>query len=247
MQAPGLVLLSDQMALSRAIDVVANNVANANTTGFKREAIQFDTQLVHPPQGNTIQFVTDRATYRDASTGPIQPTGNPFDLAIQGTGYMQVQMPDGSTRYTRGGTLRLDDQGQLTNTDGNPILSDGNSPITIPSTYTDVVVSGDGFISARVDNGVDLAQLGKIGVVTFPNEQLMQAEGKGLYSTKQIAAAATDSHIVQGAVEQSNVQPMTEITNLIQIQRAYEQTNNLIGQDNTRKNNAINVLSKTTV
>ena len=81
MQSPGLVLLSDQMALSRAIDIVANNVANANTTGFKREAIQFDTLMSHPPQGKTIQFVTDRATYRDASTGPITPTGNQLDIA----------------------------------------------------------------------------------------------------------------------------------------------------------------------
>ncbi len=245
MQSPGLVLLSDQMALSRAVDIVANNVANASTTGFKREAIQFDQLLTHPSQGTPITFVTDRATYRDASTGPITPTGNPLDLAIQGEGYMQVQMPDGSTKYTRGGSLRLDDQGQITTMDGHPVLSDGNSAITVPSTYTDINVSGDGFISARVDNGVDLAQLGKIGVVTFPNEQLMQSEGNGLYSTKQTATAATDSHIVQGAVEQSNVQPIAEITHLIQIQRAYEQATNMIGQENTRLNNAINVLSKT--
>src|ERR1700733_13460588 len=104
MESPSLVLLSNQEALQRAIDIVANNVANSSTTGFKREGIEFDTLLSQPTPDETIDFVVDRATYRDASAGPINPTGNPLDLAIQGAGYFQVQTPQG-IRYTRSGSF----------------------------------------------------------------------------------------------------------------------------------------------
>ena len=111
-----LVLLSGQIALSQAMDVVANNIANVSTTGFKREAINFDSLLGKGNLGNSkpAQFVYNNATYRDAANGPILNTGNPLDLAIQGDGYFQVQMPDGSTGYTRAGIFKLDTEGNLT-------------------------------------------------------------------------------------------------------------------------------------
>src|ERR1700722_12283428 len=98
MQPSNLVLLSGQLALSQALDVVANNVANTSTTGFKREGIEFDTLLSRPTPDESIDFVVDRATYRDPSGGPINPTGNPLDLAIQGAGYFPVQTASGATR-----------------------------------------------------------------------------------------------------------------------------------------------------
>jgi flagellar basal-body rod protein FlgF len=246
MQAPSLILLSNQQALQRTMDIVANNVANASTTGFKREGIEFDTYVSRPAAGQTLNFVVDRATYRDASTGPIQPTGNPLDLAIQGKGYFAVRAADGTTKYTRGGSLSVDAQGEIVTQSGLPVLSDGNQPITLPDTSTDVNVAGDGFVTVRVDNGVNLAQLGKIGVVQFDNEQGLQSEGNGIYSTTQVSAPATDSSIVQGSLEQSNVQPVTEMTQMIKIMHSYEQTSNLISQENGRLTDAINRLSKTT-
>ncbi len=246
MQSPSLILLSNQQALQRSMDIVANNVANSSTTGFKREGIEFDTLLAKPAVGQTLNFVVDRATYRDTGTGPIQPTGNQLDLAIQGKGYFQVRSADGTTHYTRSGALRLDAQGNLVTQSGLTVLSDGGAAITLPDTTTDVNVSGDGFISAKIDNGVNLAQLGKIGVVTFANEQDLQAEGNGLYKTSDISAPATDSSVVQGSLEQSNVEPVTEMTEMIKIQRAYEQTSNLITQENTRLTTALSTLSKTT-
>lgn len=246
MQAPSLVLLSNQAALQRALDVVANNVANSSTNGFKRESVQFDSFLEKPESGEAIDFVVDHATYRDTSVGPIAPTGNPLDLAIQGQGYLAVRMPDGTTRYTRSGTLKIDEQGELATLSGLPILSDGGQPITIPDTTTDLNISGDGFVSARTDNGVNLFQLGKIGLVKFKDEQELQAQGNGLYSTKQISTPAEDSTIVQGSVEQSNVQPVVEMTDMIKIMRSYEQTANLISQENTRLSSALTTLSKTT-
>jgi flagellar basal-body rod protein FlgF len=246
MLSPSLVLLSDQSALQRAVDVIANNVANASTTGFKREGIEFDTYISRPTTTQSLSFVTDRATYRDTSTGPILPTGNDLDLAIQGPGYFQVQMPDGSTKYTRGGAFHLDNEGRIVDAAGDPVMADGGQAITLPSTTSQINVSDSGFISARVDNGANLAQLGKLTVFTFDNEQQLQAQGNGLYATTQTPNPSANASIVQGSLESSNVKPVVEMTDLIKIQRSYEQTSNLISQENTRLSNAINILSKTT-
>src|SRR5258708_4928268 len=144
MQSASLVLLSDQQALQRAIDVVANNVANASTTGFKREGIAFDTLLSQSTSGQPVSFVVDRSTYRDASTGPIQATGNQLDLAIEGPGYFQVRGLDGaSTNYTRGGAFQVNNEGQIVTLSGQPVLSDGGQPITLPDTVTQINISGD--------------------------------------------------------------------------------------------------------
>lgn len=246
MQSPSLVLTSAQSALERSLDIVANNVANASTTGFKREGIEFDSLLSTPDGGEPINFVVDRATYRDASTGPIQPTDNPLDVAIQGQGYFSVQMPDGTTAYTRDGAFQIDNQGQLVTQQGYPVLGAGGAPIILPATTTEVNIAADGFVSARVDQGINLAQIGKIAVVKFDNEQQMTPQGNNLYTTTQDAAPADKATIVQGALEQSNVQPILEMTQLIQIQRSYEQASNLISQENQRLDTAINTLSKTT-
>ncbi|MGE3624387.1 MAG: flagellar basal-body rod protein FlgF [Bdellovibrionales bacterium] len=248
MESPSLVLMSNQTALQRALDVVANNVANANTTGFKRQGIQFDTLLSRPAPGESIEFVVDRATYRDLSNGPMQITENPLDIAISGPGYLPVQTPEGK-RYTRAGTLQLNPDGQLVTQSGHLLLGDGDQPITIPNTVTAVNVSADGFVTAKVDNGTALSQVGKLKIAYFANEHKMQAMGNGLYSSDDapIEAPAAASRFVQGAIEQSNVQPVLEITQMITIMRSYEQTVNLIRQQNQQMDDAIIKLSKTTV
>jgi len=247
MESPSLVLISNQEALQRAIDIVANNVANSSTAGFKREGIQFDTLLSRPAPDESIEFVVDRATYRDASNGPIKTTGNPLDLAIQGAGYFPVQTPQGTTRYTRAGTFQLNTDGVMVDLAGDTLLADGDQPLSVPSTATEINISADGFVTARVDNGVSLADLGKLKIAKFENEQTMQPVGNGLYMTDEVPVPADESSIVQGALEQSNVQPVTEITQMIQIMRSYEQTVNLLGQENTRIDEALTKLSKTTV
>jgi len=246
MESASLVLLSNQQALQRAMDIVANNVANMSTTGFKREGIEFDTLLSQTAPDETLDFVVDRATYRDASSGPIDPTGNPLDLAIQGAGYFSVQTPQG-TRYTRAGAFQINTDGQLVTLSGDLLLGEGDQPITIPETATAVNVSADGFITAKVDNGASLAELGKISVAKFDNERDLQPVGMGLYATDQTPAPADDSGIMQNALEQSNVEPVVEMTHMIEIMRSYEQAVNLIGQENSRLDSAISMLSKTSV
>jgi flagellar hook-basal body protein len=127
-----LVLLSDQIALQRSVDIIANNVANSSTTGFKREGIDFDTLIsnLNNNSGQSIHYVIDKSTYRDTSPGTITSTGNPLDLAIQGPGYFQVQTKAGATQYTRNGAMHLDNQGQLVTSSGMPVLSDGGQAIT---------------------------------------------------------------------------------------------------------------------
>ncbi|HUY68133.1 MAG TPA: flagellar basal-body rod protein FlgF [Alphaproteobacteria bacterium] len=245
METPSLVLMSNQEALQRAMDIVANNVANASTTGFKREAIQFDTLLTQPAPGQYTAFVADGATYRDTSNGPVQMTGNPLDLALQGDGYFAVQTADG-VRYTRNGSFQLNSQGQIVTLSGDPVLGQGNQPITVPDTTFQINIASDGDITARVDNGASLLELGKLTVDKFANEQGLQATGGGLYTTDQVPQSVQDPGIVEGALEQSNVQPVTEITDMIKIMRAYEQAVNMIGDQNQRLDQAIDKLSKTT-
>lgn len=246
MIASSLVLLSNQMALQRTMDVIANNVANANTTAFKRENVEFSSYLAQPSQGPSTNFVVDRATYRDISVGPIEPTHNALDLAIQGQGYFQVRTKDG-TRYTRSGSFQLDNQGQITTHKGDVILSDGGQAIAVPDNATDINIASDGTVTAKLGNQPALSQLGKISVVQFEKEQAMQMEGGNLYSTTQPSIAATNSTIVQGALEKSNVQPVTEMTHMIEVMRLYERSSNIIKQDNSRMLDALNRLSKTSV
>ena len=246
MSTADLVLLSSQVALQRSVDVVANNIANASTTGFKREGIEFSTMMSNLNAGKPIQLVFDRSTYRDTSAGTISSTGNPLDLAIQGSGYFQVQSTGGATEYTRDGAFHMDNQGQIVTGANLPVLSDGGAPITLPNDARDITVSGDGFITAQVGTGSARAQLGKIGVVKFENDQAVTPAGNNLYTTSQTPTPVTGNAIVQGAIEQSNVTPVTELTDLIKIQRAYEQAATLISNENTRLSSAIDKLSQIT-
>ncbi len=233
------------MALQRSLDVVANNIANSSTTGFKREAINFDTYVMHPEPTQSLHFVFDRSTYRDAAPGTLQTTGNPLDLAIQGPGYFEVQTAAG-TRYTRDGAFQVDSQGQLVTLAGQPVLSDGGQPIIVPDSASNITVSGDGFISAQTGTESSRTELGKLGIVSFANEQQVIPEGGNLFSTAQTPTPITDNVLVQGAIEQSNVRPITEMTSMLQIMRSYEQASNMISQENSRLSDAITKLSQTT-
>lgn len=247
MQAAALVLLTQQQALQRAMDVVANNIANSNTTSFKRIGIDFGSLVKQTAPGDNLDMVVDRGTHRDASGGPIQSTGNPLDLAIQGPGYFEIRGTDGAIHYTRNGTWQVNNQGQISTLEGQPVLNDAGEPISVPETATEINISSGGFITARVDDGVNLLELGKVALVKFDDEQKMQSEGGGLYMTNQTPSPAANSNILQGAIEQSNVQPVQEMTQMIEISRSYERVSNLISQETSRQSDAITKLAKTTV
>jgi flagellar basal-body rod protein FlgF len=216
-----LVSLSQQLAAYRAMDVIANNLANASTSGFKRESAKFEEYItqVRPAEGQTgtqsLSFVKDAGITRDLSGGTIANTGAPFDMAVNGKGFFAVQTPQG-IRYTRDGHFTLDASGQIVNASGYQLQGEGGA-ITISPDDGDVQIAPDGTVSGKT------GQIAKVRLTDFADPAAMTKEGANLYSTTQAAATAT-GQIRQGALESSNVQPVIEISHMIEVMRAYEAT-----------------------
>jgi len=238
-----LVSLSQQIAAYRSMDVIANNIANASTPGFKRESAKFEeyVTMVRPSEGQTgkqpISFVKDAGTVRDTSQGNITATGAPLDLALNGDGFFAVATPQGE-RYTRDGHFSLNGAGQIITSDGYAVQGEGGA-ITVTPTDGDIHVAADGTISSVV-NGT-LNQLGKLRLTDFADPRSLTRQGANLYSTTQsgIPAKAT---VVQGALESSNVQPVLEISKMIEVMRAYEATATLSKSQDDMTRDAITKL-----
>jgi len=245
MQGASLVLTSYQDSLSRAMDVVANNVANINTTGFKRHDIKFESLVNRPTPAERIVFGVDRGTYRDTSPGPLYNTGNPLDIAIQGPGYFQIETRNG-VRYTRGGSFQLNAAGEIVTGNGEKLLGDGDQPITVPDDAQDLTIGADGIITVKSGTGISVTQVGKLKTVTFADDQDLQNAGNGLYATTQRPLPDTKSVYVQGVLEQSNVQAVNEITKMIEIMRTYQQVIRMLDNEHQRQSTAIDRLAKTT-
>ena len=241
-----LVSLSQQLAAYRAMDVIANNLANVSTPGFKREAAKFEeyVAMMRPAEGQKgmqpVSFVKDAGVTRDTGQGNIEQTGAPLDLAISGKGYFAVQTPAG-LRYTRDGHFSLDGGGNLVTSQGYQVQGDGGA-ITIAPTDGEVNIAPDGMISSVV-NGVG-NQLGKIKVVSFADDTLMTKRGSSLYSTGQTPNTPPTVNIRQGALEASNVQPVIEISKMLEVQRAYEATANLSKSEEDMMRQAIDRLGQ---
>ncbi len=237
MENASLVALSKQMVLRRQMDLIANNIANANTDGFKAERMLFATYL-QPigPQG-TAAFVQDIAVAHDLREGDIATTGNPLDIAIKGEGFLPVDTTDG-VRYTRGGHFRLDKDGVIVTSNGHPLLGDDGFPIIAAPGDTDIAISPDGVVTA--EGGIEI---GRLAVVTFDNLYALTRVAGGLYRTDQTPIPADRAEIVQGAVERSNVEPVVEMTRMIALLRSYQSTQRLIQQQDQLRQRAIGVLS----
>ena len=222
-----LVSLSQQLAAYKSMDVIANNLANASTPGFKRETAKFEEFVTHvaPSEGQTgqqaVSFVKDAGLTRDISQGGLQATGAPLDLAINGNGFFTVQTAAG-LRYTRDGHFTLDQNGQVVDSDGNALQGDGGA-LTITPDSGDIHISKDGIISGSGTNNQPVL-LGKIQLVDFADDHALVDQGSNLYSTSQAPQSADVGSISQGALESSNVQPVLEISHMIEVMRAYQAT-----------------------
>ena len=215
------IALSRQIALQRQMNVVANNLANTTTTGYKGERMLFETVLQQAGQPRQVAYVQDLAVMRDTSDGPLVDTGNPLDLAIVGDGFLTVRTPDGD-RYTRAGHFGLNPQGEIVNTSGHPLLDEGNGPIVVPSNDPTVTISPDGTVSNR--SGV----LGRLRLAAFPNDAVLRIEGAGLYVSDTPPEGAATGRLLQGSLENSNVQGILEMTRMMEVVRAFEGTQRLI-------------------
>jgi flagellar basal-body rod protein FlgF len=235
-----LVSLSHQLASYRAMDVIANNLANMSTPAYKREAVQFKeyVEQLPPAEGQTgsqtLSFVQDAGILRDTSEGQLVRTGAPFDLAVNGKGYFQIQTANG-TRYTRNGHFSLDAQGQIVTDSGAPVLGEGG-PITVAPEDGDVHVAADGTVSGKK------GQLGKITLVDFAKESDLVKEGASLYATTQQSLPVATPKIEQGMIETSNVQPVVEMSHMLEVMRNYQATANLTQSQETLMRQAIDKL-----
>jgi flagellar basal-body rod protein FlgF len=245
-----LVGLSRQMTLERQVDVVANNIANINTNGFKADRSLFEEYLRSNAHEDTfsvadrrVSFVQDRGTYRDFSQGPTEQTKNPLDVAIAGNAFLVVQTAAGE-RYTRDGGLQINPQGQLVTASGDAVLGTGG-PIVFQSTDHDITIGGDGGISVREGaNRVDSLR-GKLRLVSFTQAQSLLKEGSNLYSAGEGAAPqpAVNARVQQGYIEKSNVNSVVEMSHMIEVNRAYTQMATLLQTQSDLHKSAIEKLA----
>lgn len=244
-----LVGLSRQMVLERQMDVVANNVANVNTNGYKADKSLFEEYLnsgAHEDNfvgtDRKVSYVQDRGTFKDFSQGPSEQTKNPLDIAIDGGGFLVVQTPTGE-RYTRDGGLQLNNQGQLVTVAGNPVLG-SSGPIVFQPTDHDINVSPDGTITVLEGNGRTDSIRGKLRLVSFADAQKLLKEGSNLYSAGEGSAQADVKSVVrQGFIEKSNVNSVAEMSRMIEVTRAYTQISTLLQQQSDLHKSAINSLA----
>jgi flagellar basal-body rod protein FlgG len=229
------------------IDVIANNLANVNTTGFKRSRADFEDLLYQtlrapgsPTSNNTqsptgIQVglgVKPAAVQRIFTQGDYEQTGAPLDVAIEGMGMFQVTMPDGSAAYTRAGAFKLDSQGRIVNSEGMPI----EPSITVPDGARDLNIGQDGLVSASLPGSTNATQLGQIQLARFQNAAGLSPLGKNLFQetessgAPQLGTPGEDNRgtVLQGFLENSNVSVVEELIGLITSQRAYEVTSKAI-------------------
>ena len=226
MDISSYVLLSQEQALRRRLDVAANNLANMNTVGFKREKPVFREYV---EQGETAiepakktSFVLDYGAVHDATGGAFQPTENPLDVMIEGQGYLSVEAPGGGTAYTRAGYIKVLESGELATAGGQRILGEGGKPISVPPESAGrVTITNDGTVM-----GPDGA-LGRLTVTVF-NEADVDPRGDGLMNAangRELTAAETK--LRSGGVEGSNVNAIVETTDMVEILRAYQTSMNL--------------------
>jgi flagellar basal-body rod protein FlgF len=246
-----LIGLSRQVALGRELDVVANNIANLNTTGFKTDGSVFE-EYIGPTARDAdmtgldsrISFVRDRATWVDMSQGSIERTGNPLDVAIDGRGFLAVQTPNGE-RYTRNGAMQVNAAGELVTSEGYQVLGEAG-PIILQPKDRDISISDDGTISVREGSSATTEALrGKLRVVSFAQEGRLQKDGAGAFLAPEGIAPdpETEARIVQGAVEKSNVRSVIEMTRMIEVTRSYTQVAGMLKQQADLQQSAINKLA----
>ncbi|MFT3976482.1 MAG: flagellar hook-basal body complex protein [Sphingomonas bacterium] len=243
MDIASYVLLSQEQALRRRMDVAANNLANMSTVGFRRERPVFreyveQTESAVQPARQT-SFVLDYGAVHDAAPGAFQQTGNPLDVMIEGDGYLSVQAGDGTVAYTRAGFIKVLENGELAATGGQRILGEGGKPIVVPpEEVARLSIAPDGTVSGA--NG----PIGRLAVTVF-DEANVDPRGDGLMNAtggRELAAAET--RLRSGGVEGSNVNAITETTDMIAILRAYQTSQNISQSMSDMRKQAIDRLGR---
>ena len=232
---PGIYVgLTGQMALQRRLDTIANNVANAGTTGFRAENVTFESVLSR----QAIAYANAAQTTFAQRTGPLVQTGNPLDVAIEGNAYLSIATPAG-TALTRDGRMRIAANGELQTIEGFAVLDQGGAPLQLNPTLGSLEIGRAGTVSQGGN------QVGTLGLYRVPQDaQLTRGPGVGLIADKAPVAVTdfTTTGLVQGHVEGSNVNAVHEMTRLIAVQRAFEAVSASLDQSDRKLSDAIRAL-----
>ncbi|MEM8796751.1 MAG: flagellar basal-body rod protein FlgF [Pseudomonadota bacterium] len=242
MENAQLVTLSRMKTLERHMEVIANNVANLNTNGFKAEQMLFEEYIGSDASAETFErrdqevyFVLDAQSIGDFNEGPISQTGNPLDVAIKGEGFFAVETPAGE-RYTRDGSFTIDSEGRLVTHDGHPVLGDGG-PILFSPGETNISITADGVISTNE------GEIGRLRVVGFDDPQQLGRIGSNLFSGDDVEPQAIERpQLIQNALEGANIDAVTGISDMIKVQRAYQELANIMRNQNDLRQQAISQL-----
>ncbi len=238
-----LIGLTRQLTLRREMDITANNIANAQTAGFKVEQVMLtsnsDSRARHLDGPDRVAFVDEWALGRDFSQGSLQSTGRPLDLALEGEGFFVLQTEAGE-RFTRDGSFTMNAQGEVTTADGARLLDDGGAPIVLNPGAGQITISETGAISQDGQPGQ------RLGIAVFENTAALQKEGTNRFTAPEDAERLIDGlpYVRQGFIEGSNVRPMTEITRMMEVSRAYASVTRMIRDADELSRKAIERLGR---
>ena len=236
--------LSHQAALMRRMDVLANNIENTSTTGFKAERVVFGDYLFTmqgdaPASLRRVHMVLDHGVVPDFRQGSIETTNNPLDLAIQGPGFLAVESDSGERLYTRAGVLTRNAQGELVTPNGARVLNDADRPIVIEGTDVNIEITEDGRIRS------DMGEIAQLKLVDFADKQQLERRGERLFFTDQPELPApAGTRFIQGALEGSNVNAIEEVTNMINVLRSYQSMERSLQSYSDLRDRAVERLSR---
>ncbi len=231
-----LIALSRQTVMERHMEVLANNLSNVATPGYKGEQLMFVEYLAQTPKGDPVSYVQDLALVRNFGEGEFVTTGNALDVAIHGKGWFVVDTPD-KQAFTRNGHFTLSAQGQIVTSKGHPVLSDAGTPITLEPGETGIEISADGTVSTP--NGPK----GKFRIVTFRDEKALEKMSNSMFTTDATPDPAVNAKVVQGMIEGSNVESIIEVSNMITALRSYQSAQEVILGDDGLLRKAIDVIT----
>lgn len=235
METAGYTTLTRQSGLLRELQVVANNIANAATTGYRQEGLIFSEFVKRSEGGPSLSMAQGNVRMTSTVQGPLTPTGGTLDLAIEGEGFFLIETPSGE-RLTRAGAFTLSAQGDLVTPDGFRVLDAGGAPVFVPPDAKSIGLSPDGTLS---DNGRPLAQIGLVRPIDSLD---MIREDGVLFRTNGGFEPVEDGRLLQGFLEGANVDPIGQIARMIEVQRAYEMGQSFLDSENERVMTALDSL-----
>lgn len=227
MENASYATLTRQSGLLSQMRMVANNIANANTTGYRAETLTFTEYVRRTGGGDSLSMATARVHQTDFAQGSLEQTGGAFDLAIEGEGFFMVQTPDGP-RLTRAGHFGPNENGDLVTPEGYPVLDSGGAPLFVPQGAGPIGIGADGTVSA---GGAPVGQVG----LFLPRDPLSLVREAGTLFRSDAGADPTPAaRVLQGFLEGSNVDPVTELARMIEVQRTYEAGQGFLEREDER-------------